>query len=181
MVGSGFEAMHSKTRRSGAASPTRRLEAIRAAHRTGRGEWYAVIELARATRDYPYVGTCARAGAAAGGVDLIPLPLRPVHETNQRRPERQSHDVGHHIDARRLIPSRAMPAHATSGMEVSDAILAASRRCFRGAARGDDAHDRYDQGAAAECQQQRPRVTSATGGRVDRSRLCGLPRVSLAA
>ena len=39
----------------GIADHARQREAIRAAHRTGRGEWYAVIEVARASRDHPYV------------------------------------------------------------------------------------------------------------------------------
>ena len=39
----------------GVAEEAKRLEAIRAAYRTGRGEWYAVVEVARASRDYPHV------------------------------------------------------------------------------------------------------------------------------
>lgn len=33
----------------------KQAEAIRAAHRTGRGEWYAVVEVARVSRDYAYL------------------------------------------------------------------------------------------------------------------------------
>ena len=37
----------------GVADEAKRQEAIRAAHRTGRGEWYAVVEVARAYSDLP--------------------------------------------------------------------------------------------------------------------------------
>ena len=40
---------------AGVAEEAKRLAAVAAAHRTGRGEWYAVVELARASRDHPHV------------------------------------------------------------------------------------------------------------------------------
>ena len=40
---------------TGVANEARRLEAVRAAHRTGKGEWYAVVELARAHRDLSHI------------------------------------------------------------------------------------------------------------------------------
>ena len=60
LKGLAFEAMRSsmwedETLWRGVADEAKRLEAIRAAHRTGRGEWYAVIEVARASREYAYV------------------------------------------------------------------------------------------------------------------------------
>ena len=39
----------------GVSDEAKRLEAIRAAHRTGKGEWYAVLEVARAHADKPYL------------------------------------------------------------------------------------------------------------------------------
>ena len=39
----------------GIADESKRKEAIRAAHRTGRGEWYAVLEVSRAHRTLPYL------------------------------------------------------------------------------------------------------------------------------
>ena len=60
LKGLAFEAVRSSTcddeafwRAIGEAA--KRREQIRAAHRTGRGEWYAVLEIARANRTYPYV------------------------------------------------------------------------------------------------------------------------------
>ena len=60
LKGLAFEAARTRTVQEealykGVAEEAKRLEAIRAAHRTGRGEWYAVVELARASRDYPHV------------------------------------------------------------------------------------------------------------------------------
>ena len=60
LKGLAFEAVRTsmwedETLWSGIADEAKRLEAIRAAHRTGRGEWFAVLELARASKDYPYV------------------------------------------------------------------------------------------------------------------------------
>ena len=39
----------------GVPDEAKRYEAIRAAHRTGRGEWYAVIEMSRGDRDRPRI------------------------------------------------------------------------------------------------------------------------------
>lgn len=60
LKGLAFEGIRSgmwedETPRRGVADEAKRLEAIRAAHRIGRGEWYAVIEVARASRDYAYL------------------------------------------------------------------------------------------------------------------------------
>ena len=60
LKGLAFEAVRTgiwedETLWSSVANEAKRLKAIRAAHRTGRGEWYAVIELARLSRDHPYV------------------------------------------------------------------------------------------------------------------------------
>ena len=60
LKGLAFEAIRSsmwedETLWRGVADEAKRLEAIRAAHRTGRGEWYAVVEVARASREYAYL------------------------------------------------------------------------------------------------------------------------------
>lgn len=60
LKGLAFEAVRSSTFQDGAlwqgiADEAKRREQIRAAHRTGRGDWYAVLEIARANRTYPYL------------------------------------------------------------------------------------------------------------------------------
>ena len=60
LKGLAFEAIRSsmwedETLWRGVADEAHRLEAIRAAYRTGRGDWYAVVEVARASRDYAYL------------------------------------------------------------------------------------------------------------------------------
>ena len=60
LKGLAFEAIRSsmwedETLWRGVADEANRLEAIRAAHRTGRGEWYAVIEVAKASRQSAYL------------------------------------------------------------------------------------------------------------------------------
>lgn len=60
LKGMSFEAMRLASHEHeglwrGLADEAKRHEAIRAAHRTGRGEWYAVVEVARASRDYAHL------------------------------------------------------------------------------------------------------------------------------
>ena len=60
LKGLAFEAIRSsiwedETLWRGVAEEAKRLEAIRAAHRTGSGEWYAVVEVARLSREYAHL------------------------------------------------------------------------------------------------------------------------------
>ena len=62
LKGLAFEATRSSTFQDealwqGISEEAKRREQIRAAHRTGRGEWYAVLEIARANRTYPTFGS----------------------------------------------------------------------------------------------------------------------------
>ena len=60
LKGLAFEAMRMSTLEDkaiwrGVADEAKRSETIRAAHRTGRGDWYAVVEVSREDRDHPHV------------------------------------------------------------------------------------------------------------------------------
>ncbi len=60
LKGLAFEASRSSTFQDealwrGISEEAKRREQIRGAHRTGRGEWYAVLEIARANRTYPHL------------------------------------------------------------------------------------------------------------------------------
>ena len=60
LKGLAFEAMRMSTLEDealwcGVAEAAKRCEVIRSAHRTGRGEWYAVLEVSREDRDHPHV------------------------------------------------------------------------------------------------------------------------------
>ena len=60
LKGLAFEAMRMSTLGDeaiwrGVADEAKRCETIRAAHRTGRGEWYAVVEVSREDRDHPHI------------------------------------------------------------------------------------------------------------------------------